>query len=238
MLDLTDAPSQRPDGIIPDGTFVRIKADLRSGGASLPNMDPIDNGLFKCAKPPSDVVMLDWEFTVLQGQHARCKFWQLMTVAGGSLDEKGVSKAWNITKASLRAMIDSALGLDPKDESEAAKQKRVLRGFRDLDGIEFVCKVGVERGTEGYADKNRIAHVVTSNEPEYAVVMQGGEPAPKPTGATGGRRVAAPAAVRPAWGGGAPAPAAQSAWGGNGATAAPSSAPAAAPTGGPAWLHG
>lgn len=238
MLDLSTAPEQRPDGIIPDGTFVRVKASLRDGGASLPNMEPLDNGLFKCAKPPSDAVMLDWEFTVLQGQHARRKFWQLMTVAGGSLDEKGISKAWNITKASLRAMIDSALGLDPKDESDAAKQKRVLRGFRDLDGIEFVCKVGIERGTEGYADKNRIAHVVTPNEPEYAVVMRGEEPPPKPTGASGGSRSAAPAAVRPAWGGGTAAPAAQPAWGGNSVSAPATAAPATAPTGGPAWLHG
>ena len=65
--------------------------------------------------------MLDCEFTVVEGPYARRKFWQNFTVAGGKLDEKGQSKGWNISKSTFRAMVDSALGLDPKDESPAAK---------------------------------------------------------------------------------------------------------------------
>ena len=41
-------------------------------------------------------------------------------------------------------MIDSALGLDPEDMSEATKAKRILRGFADLSGITFVAKIKVE----------------------------------------------------------------------------------------------
>ena len=64
---------------------------------------------------------------MVEGPYARRKFWQIFTVAGGKVDEKGQSKGWNISKSTFRAMIDSALGLDPKDESAAAKAKRVIR---------------------------------------------------------------------------------------------------------------
>ncbi|NCU21426.1 hypothetical protein EOM89_12075, partial [Candidatus Falkowbacteria bacterium] len=56
--------------------------------------------------------------------------WQSFTVAGGKLDEKGQSIGWKISKSTFRAIVDSALGLDPRDESPAAKAKRVLPGLR------------------------------------------------------------------------------------------------------------
>ena len=114
-------PSRRlpPVGeLIPDGTFAKVKMTIRPGGVN--GSTPIDAGLLK-ASQSSDAKMLDCEFTVVAGPYARRKFWQNFTVAGGKLDEKGQSKGWNISKSAFRAMIDSALGLDPKDESPAAK---------------------------------------------------------------------------------------------------------------------
>ena len=61
-----------------------------------------------------------------------------------SVDEQGQSIGWNITKRTLRGMIDSALGLDPEDRSEEAAAKRRLRGLADLDGITFVARISVE----------------------------------------------------------------------------------------------
>ena len=51
---------------------------------------------------------------MVEGPYARRKFWQNFTVAGGKVDEKGQSKGWNISKSAFRAMIDSALGLEPE----------------------------------------------------------------------------------------------------------------------------
>ena len=81
----------------------------------------------------------------------------------------------------LRAIVDSALGLDPKDMSEAAKAKRNVGGFRNLDGIEFFAKIGIERDDNGtYPDKNKIARVVVPGEPQYAALKAGKEVAPAP----------------------------------------------------------
>jgi hypothetical protein len=254
-LDLNNAPEQRADGIIPDGTFAKVKMIVRPGGVTLPNMDPIDNGLFK-ASGSSDVTMLDCEFTVLFGPHSRRKFFQYFTIAGGQVDEKGVSKGWWITFGLLRAILDSAMGLQPKDESPDAKRKRWLRGIHDFDQIEFVAKIGVEVGGEApgggkYPDKNRLTHVVTPDEPEWQIITGGGEALAKPSGVGGSQPAASRAAPaqreqKPAWQAQA-APAAAPAVAQAGLPTSPQppgpvaqpSAPAApgAPSG-PAWLNG
>ena len=69
-------------------------------------------------------------------------------MSGGKVDEKGVSLGWSITKRTIRGMIESALGLDPKDESADAKAKRTLPGLKSLDGIVFIAKVQREVRTE------------------------------------------------------------------------------------------
>ena len=163
MYDLNDAqPQMAPVGdLIPDGTFAKVKMTIRPGGTN--GSTPIDAGLLK-ASQSSDAKLLDCEFTVVAGPYARRKFWQNFTVAGGKLDEKGQSKGWNISKATFRAMVDSALGLNPKDESPAAKQKRVIQGLKQLDGIVFVARIMVEPTTNPlYKDTNKLANVVLPN---------------------------------------------------------------------------
>lgn len=236
-LDMNDAEPQRASELIPDGTFAKVAMTIRPGGVDGPN--EIDRGLLK-ASSSSDVLLLDCEFTVTEGPHARRKFWQMFTVAGGKVDEQGVSIGWKISKSTFRAMIDSALGLDPNDMSEAAKHKRILRGLGDLGGIVFVAKIRIEPSDNpAYRDQNRLDRVVLPNEKEWKAVMEGREVPPSPS------RRAVPATAQPS---------AQPAWN-RPATAqplAPSVTPAwaaaareaqtqpqqAAKTAGPAWLNG
>jgi hypothetical protein len=213
MLDLSDAPEQRADGAtIPDGTYAKVVAQLRPGGVD--GVDEIDRGLLRQSQT-SDARMLDFEFTVSwPPAHAKKKFWQLMTVTGGKVDEKGSSIAWNITKTTLRAMIDSALGLDPSDNSAATIVKRQVRGFSDFDRIEFVARIGVEVGGDNgrggtYADKNTLSRVVTPDTAEWQ---------------KWGAKPAAASAQAPLWG--------------NSGSSAPPVAGPAGPAKGPAWLNG
>ncbi|CAA7621593.1 conserved hypothetical protein [Candidatus Terasakiella magnetica] len=153
--DFNDAqPQMMPTGeLIPDGTFAKIRMTIRPGGIN--GSTPMDAGLLKAASE-SDARMLDCEFTVVEGPLVRRKFWQNFTVAGGKLDDKGQSKGWNISKASFRAMVDSALGLSPKDMSDAAKAKRVLQGLKQLDGITFAARIMVEPASDPkYRDQTR-----------------------------------------------------------------------------------
>ena len=183
MYDLNDAQPQMPPvgELIPDGTFARVAMTIRPGG--LNGATPADAGVLK-ASNTSDAKLLDCEFTVVEGPYARRKFWQNFTVAGGKLDEKGQSKGWNIAKSAFRAMIDSALGLNPKDDSAAAKQKRVIQGLKQLDGIVFVARIMIEPASNpNYKDANKLANVVTPDEPQYAAVMRGESVPPEPVNA-------------------------------------------------------
>ena len=245
MFDMNDAEPQKTGELIPDGTFAKVTMIVRPGG--IDGQSEIDQALLKAPKDPtSDVRMLDCEFTVAEGPHAKRKFWQMFTVQGGKVDENGVSIAWKISKSSFRAMIDSALGLDPQDMSEAAKQKRVLRGLADLSGITFVAKIKIEASEDArYGDQNRLDRVVLPTEKEWKLVMDGKDVPASPSRSRGAGSKAA--AAQPAWTqatgqGGQPAAAQSRSPQTSGAPAwsQPSSgagAPAAKPPG-PAWLNG
>lgn len=240
MLDLASTEPQQSGDLIPDGTYAKVIVHLRPGGVDGPS--ETDRGLLKASVTPgSDVRSLDAELTVLEGPHARRKFWQLLTVAGGKLDQEGQSIGWSMTRRTLRAMIDSALGLDPNDRSEAAAARRRLRGLADLEGITFVAKICVEPSHDPrYPDKNRLERPVLPTEPEWKAVMEGRDVPPRPSRA---RPAAAPAAAaQPVWAQPASASASTApAWGNQGAPTSPvtppSPSPAAKPSG-PAWLNG
>ena len=223
-FDMNDVAPQQSGDLIPDGTFAKVTMSIRKGGTD--GMSEVDRGLLKPSNQPgSDVLMLDAEFTVVEGPHARRKFWQMFTVQGGKLDEQGQSIGWKISKSTFRAMIDSALGLNPEDMSDAARARRVLRGLADLDGITFVAKIRIEPSRNpAYKDANKLDHVVLPTAPEWQKVMDGETVPAQPSNRP--RPTAAPAQpAAPAWGQSQPAsqPAAEPA------------APKAA--GGPAWLN-
>jgi hypothetical protein len=231
MYDLNDAQPQMPPmgEPIPDGTFAKIRMTIRPGGVD--GAGPMDKGLLK-ASASSDARMLDCEFTVLEGPYARRKFWQSFTVAGGKVDERGVSKGWTIAKSAFRAMIDSALGLSPQDVSETARQKRVIQGLKQLDGIAFVGRIMIEPASSAqYKDANKLAAVVLPGDPQYAPIMRGETVAPEPINAKPRKPAATPAPLTPAWDAPtAPAAAGSVPW-------AESPAPAIQPAAGPDWLN-
>jgi len=231
MYDMNDAgPQMPPTGdLIPDGTFAKLRMNVRPGGTN--GAVPMDAGLLKASRT-SDAKMLDCEFTVVEGPFARRKFWQMFTVSGGKLDDKGQSKGWNISKATFRAMIDSALGLDPHDESPATKQKRVLQGLKQLDGIVFAGRIMVEPPSDPqYKDANKLANVVVPGEPAYGPIMRG-EVVPADPVKARPRKQQAAGLQAPAWN--TTPPVNDKPW-----TAQPANAtPAPAASTGPQWLNG
>lgn len=261
-MNLNEAEEQRETGVvIPDGTFVHLIGHIRAGGVDGP--EPGDRGICTASKT-SDVLMLDFEFTVLAGKYAKRKLWQNFVVSGGSLDEKGVSKGWNITKSRLRAMVESYFGLKPDDKSAEAAAKRQVPDFASFDGIEFYAKLGVEqqeptRDQQGnilrsFPPKNTIDYILTGADPERQLLIDGKEPEPRPASRGTGKPKTAEAKAPPAWGGAqAQQPATQAAgpaWGNAqtatgsaaGSTNSATSGGAAASSGGagakgPAWAR-
>ena len=132
-IDLTDTESQSDP--IPAGVY-RLRAKLMAGTAGTDHV-------LKVARNGVDL-MLVLECTVIEGKHRGRKLWDYTTC---ELDEQGVITPLSQDeleehqafvhrgRSKLRAIIDSAHGLNPKDKSEAAQARnhaslRLLRCLR------------------------------------------------------------------------------------------------------------
>ena len=158
-INLNDAEISTGDyELIPDGTIAKVSMLVKPGGEG-------EGGWL--TEAASKNLYLSCEFVVTEGKYARRKFWQVLVLVGGKKNEKGESMSANISKATLRAIVESAKGVDPKDTSEDAKSKRVLQSFDDLNGLEFTAKLKIEKGRDGYADKNNLGGVIASTSNLY-----------------------------------------------------------------------
>lgn len=159
-LDLNSADAQQGFGeLIPTGTICPVIMTIRPGGKG-------PEGWLTESKT-SDAMYLNCEFTVTEGPFAKRKLWSNLTWTGGKKNDKGQSMGGEITRSTLRAMLESARNIMPEDMSEKAMASRRVNSFSEFNNLEFVIKVGIEKGQSGYPDKNKIMAVVTPDKPDY-----------------------------------------------------------------------
>jgi hypothetical protein len=184
--DYTEAQEQRGD-VIPDGTIATVQMTVRPGGAG-------EGGLLKRSKD-GGCEMLDCEFVVTDGPHVKRKFWENMVIVGTT---DGHTKAAEITRGKLRAILESARGIKPNDKGSEARKARTAE-LSDFDGLCFIVKIGVEKGKGDYPDRNVIATVVTPDRKDWHKVEQ----TPRPASSVADTTPAAAAVVvpiaKPAW---------------------------------------
>jgi hypothetical protein len=157
MMNFNDAEPQIEFAPIPANTFAKARLTIRSG---LDFSDP-----FLTRSKNGDSCYLDCEYVILEGPYAKRKIFDRIGVSGGD--------QWvNMGKARIRAILESAKNIDPKDMSEAAVAARKIESYDELNGLEFVIKIGIESDRGGvYRDKNKILAAVTPDKPEYGKYM-------------------------------------------------------------------
>jgi hypothetical protein len=160
--DYSDTPPVRDIKLIPHGTVATLVLHIRAGGAG-------EDGLLKRTKA-GDAEMLDAELTVADGQFKGRKFWEYWIVEGTTA---GHAQAIEISRATLKAILDSALGLKPDDVSPHARTARTVN-YKDFEGKTFIGKVGIEKGKpkndgtgENWPDKNILAGVITPDKKDW-----------------------------------------------------------------------
>jgi hypothetical protein len=166
-FDYNTAGEQRDFGVIPDGTIAVVQLTIREGGAG-------EDGLLRRSDKGAE--MLDCGFTVVEGIHAKHKFFGNMVLSGPT---EGHATAANITRERLRAIIESARGIKPKDVSEAANKARVATNH-EFDGIRFMARIGVEPAKGEFRARNILASVVTPDMKEWRPVQQVEQPPADP----------------------------------------------------------
>lgn len=170
---------------IPKGTALKVRMHIRPGGFD--DLAQGWDGGWATQNPDSGAVYLNCEFVVLDGQYAKRKLWSNI----GLHSNKGPEWA-QMGRAFIKGMLNSAYGLYPNDNTEAAQSKRIIRGLGDLEGIVFVGLVDWEKGTQG-DDKAVIGLPITPDHPKYAATA--GTPTPPHVApAAAASRPAAPAA--------------------------------------------
>jgi hypothetical protein len=155
-FDYSDAPPPRGDELIPHGTIATVQMRVRGGNAG-------EDGLLTRTKD-GGAEFLDCEFVVIEGTCAKRKFWDRFILAGTT---DGHAKAIDISRGTLKAILDSAFDLDPDDKSPEARAQRTV-GLKVFDGLNFLAKIGIEKGKakndgsgESWPDKNILAAAIT-----------------------------------------------------------------------------
>lgn len=160
-IDFNSAERQQDFGLIPAKTIVPLVMNIRPGGSG-------GDGWYTASKN-SDAMMLDVEFTVSEGPYAKRKIWQYFVMSGGKLSSNGDSIAGNISRTTLRAILESARNIKPEDASEAAVNARRINSLEDFNGMCFLAKIGIEKDKNGqFEDKNKILAVITPDMKEYS----------------------------------------------------------------------
>ena len=93
---------------------------------------------------------LDVEYTVTAGPFKNRKAWGWIGIAGNG--SEGHNTMVRISHAALRAMLESAYGIDPSDDKAAAMEARRIVEWEDFDGLEFVARFSVEAAKD-YTDQ-------------------------------------------------------------------------------------
>jgi hypothetical protein len=155
IMDLNSAEAQTEFGLIPNNTIAKARLTIKPGNDfSDPFLTRSKNG---------ESTFLNCEFTIMEGQYVRRKIFDKIGING--------SDQWiNMGKSRIRAILESAKNINPKDMSETAMTARKINSFDELDGLEMLIKIGIESDRNGaYPDKNRIMSIIT---PEHAMYKQ------------------------------------------------------------------
>jgi hypothetical protein len=73
-----------------------------------------------------------------------------------------------IGRSKLKGILESAHNIDPHDDSPKARAKRHISNFLEFDLLSFVGKVVIEKGTNGYRDKNVLRYPIKNNMVEWS----------------------------------------------------------------------
>lgn len=161
--DFNGADDQESFDLIPAKTLAKVRMIIKPGEHDDATQGWL--GGWATRNHTSSAIYLNYEFVVLEGKYARRKIWNFI----GLHSEKGPNWA-NIGRAFIKAILNSARGVSDKDNSLTAQNARRINGLGDLDGIEFVARIDIEKNQNG-DDKNVIKLAITPDHKDYAALM-------------------------------------------------------------------
>jgi hypothetical protein len=160
--DFNDAQQAGFD-LIPRGVIVAVRMTIKPGGYDDPQQGWV--GGYATQSFETGAIYLAAEFVITAGEHIKRKMWSNI----GLHSPKG--PAWGqMGRSFIRAALNSARNVHPQDNSPDAAAARRIQGFDELDGLEFLARVGIEKDDMGQ-DRNVVKIAIEPDHPEYAKRM-------------------------------------------------------------------
>jgi hypothetical protein len=194
--DFNDADAQHGGfDLIPKGTIVPVRMSIKPGGHD--DHTQGWTGGYATESFETGAVYLACEFVVTGGPYAKRKMWSNV----GLHSKKGPT--WGqMGRSFIRAALNSARNVHPQDNSAQAAAARRINSFADLDGIEFIARVDVEKDTKG-EDRNVVKLAVEPDHKDYSALMgvpaKGGTSAPAPSPSQPAAQQRPAVSGKPAW---------------------------------------
>jgi hypothetical protein len=170
--DFNDAQAQQGAyDLIPKGSLVAVRMSLKPGG-----FDDFSQGWtggYATQSLESGAVYLAAEFIVTAGPFAKRKLWSnigLHSAKGAMWGQMG--------RAFIRAALNSARRVAPQDHSAQANEARRIGSFAELDGLEFLARVDVEKDGRG-DERNVIKLIIEPDHKDYGAHMTHLMPVPQ-----------------------------------------------------------
>lgn len=160
FFDFNTAEPQQSFDIIPRGTLVKVHMNIIQGGYGERHIHPWADGyptLFETGR-----VYLQTESVILAGEHKKRKIWTQI----GLYSPKGPLYG-EIGRSLIRSILNSARGLSDKDTSPKTEAARRTQGFKDLDDIEFVARLGIDVNDRTGEEFNVIKAALTPDHKNY-----------------------------------------------------------------------
>jgi hypothetical protein len=160
-LDFNDADAQQSGfDLIPKGVLAHVRMTLKPGGYDSPEQGW--TGGYATESFETGSVYLACEFIVLEGPYAKRKLWSNI----GLQSRKGPT--WGqMGRSFIRAALNSARNVHPQDNSPQAASARRIDSFHELDGLEFLVRVDIEKDAKG-EDRNVVKLAIEPDHPDYA----------------------------------------------------------------------
>lgn len=174
--DVTPDTTSGEFELIPTNTVARATLQLEGGDIEITEFGR--GNFFKASQGGGRAKWMPLVFTIVGGNFNGRKVWHRLFVDGDKMSERNQPIAKEIGMRTMRSIIESARNIKPDDTSPNAQQLRNLNSIEDLNGMELCIKIGIEKGTNGYADRNRLVAPLTPNQTGY---IAGSNPAPSVT---------------------------------------------------------
>jgi hypothetical protein len=157
MIDFNDAEPQIEFDLIPTNTIAKARLTIKSGDDfSTPGLTKSKNG---------DSAYINCEYVIMEGPYTKRRVFDKIGVRGSDM--------WVMMgRSRIRAILESAKNIDPKDSSDAALQARHIELYSELDGLEPLIKIGIETDRSGvYQNKNKVLSIITPDKQIYKTYM-------------------------------------------------------------------